>query len=172
MGYRSCVVRKEKVNIIFKTLLWIAWLSGLFLGVLFSLYSRKNMHDLVHNLIVGHVTFLGLLAVSAVPLLICAILFWFQKSIYVIPVIALKAFLFAFSAQSIAAYSNGGWLLRWLLMLSDSFSVFLLLLFCCSCKEKQGSVLVSSIVLYLVFILLITCADYYIVHPFAASLFR
>jgi hypothetical protein len=65
------------------------------------------------------------------------------------------------------AFCDAGWLVCALLLFSDSFSV-LILLSQCFCAAAGES---SSIYSYLAITLLIGCADYFIISPFAVMLF-
>lgn len=68
-----------------------------------------------------------LIVTRFLPFLAAFIVCLLSRPIFVIPITFIKAFSFAFSAFGIVlAFGNAGWMMRWLLMFSDSFSVLLL----------------------------------------------
>lgn len=172
MGSCKQNLHAQKGNIIYRAALMLAWLCGLILGIVCAFRVAADICCTIHSLARSQVSFFGMLCAAALPLLICAILFWFGRERWVVPVVALKAFSFGFCAQSIfIAYSGAGWLSRWMFMLSSSCSVVLLLLYCYRRPDKNRDIFVYHLFLYLVIIAVITCIDFYVVYPLSVTLY-
>jgi hypothetical protein len=107
------------------------------------------------------------------PVLICAIAFFFDKPAIVLPVLFFESMLFSYCSQSIVlCFVDAGWLVRIMLTVSGSLSVLMLLLYCCHNLDRTRDQLVSNTALTAVIVAVFVCFDFYAAQPFCSALLK
>lgn len=106
----------RKVSTVF---LACAWVSGLVLGAV--LPANDFLVSAMRRAAAGPVSITGLLAAILLPFLFSAFAVYSSEFWLLIPIAFIKAFLFSFSgAAVIYSFGQSGWLVRLLLIFSDS----------------------------------------------------
>ena len=157
-------------SLLCRLLLLTGWVLGILLGCIIS--SHLSVDDsLMHMLIFSRMSIVGGLAVCFLPLLITAIIIWFGKTWYLVPLAFAKAVLLGTASGIIMrAFSGAGWLLRWLYLFSDSVLSFsyVRLWFCIT---KESGIPKKELLYTAIYCLAVFIIDYFIVAPFVAILF-
>lgn len=153
-----------------KFFLLFLWLLGILSGCCWVQRVPDSYFSLMRTLVQTRASIVGAILILFLPLVISAFALAHSKYWILYPLVFLKAFMFGFSAGCVMlAFGNAGWLVRWLLLFSDSFMNVCLLWFWFkggSCdnisRELVHAVLFASIVF---------CLDYCAVSPFLRMLF-
>lgn len=117
---------RRKTNVL---ILAACFLAGLILGIRMS-HRAEFSFSLMHGALDRAVSIVHLLSVLLLPILFSALAVYFSKPRLLYGIAFLKAFVFAFVSAGVSAgFGNAGWLVRWLLMFSDSLSLPLLWLY-------------------------------------------
>lgn len=154
--------RKER-----RFLLAFTWISGLFLGLLISHMADPFSDAWMRSLSYSAVSIVGLLVVTVLPFLLSAFLVFFFSPGLLYPLCFGKAFAFFLVMQSVCAYwDSAGWLVRCLLLFSDSLSCVVLYCFWLRRLDGGRAGLLSDTLMGLTAQLLIFSIDYWIIAPF------
>ena len=168
---RAHIFRDKKTC--FYCCFWGSWLCGLTLGVFLSLHSFSDIRDIAYGIIGNRASLFALLTCNIMPVLICAIAFFFDKPAIVLPVLFSESMLFSYCSQSIVlCFGDAGWLVRIMLTVSGSLSVLILLLYCCLNLDRTRDQLVSNTALTAVIVAVFVCFDFYAAQPFCAALLK
>lgn len=147
------------------------WLSGLYAGYAFFSHISASSITLMLSVAENRMSIVGLLLSRILPFVIFAISLRYSKLFFVFTVIFLKAFSFSWCACSLTvAFGDAGWLVRWLLLFSDSCSVVLLLWFLFRNTVNSGTSLRTDLSLCITASVAIGCVDFCFVSPFAEML--
>lgn len=152
-------------------MLFLLWIFALVFGCFLGANVQGSTVSWMRAAPVRCVSIVSMLAVSLLPFLITAFAVYSTQTWLILPLAFFKAFSFAFfSVMLIFAFQGSGWLVRFLLMISDF--AFLPLLFwlwvralCGSCEYLYRDILICSVISTVVSFL-----NYFIVSPFLASL--
>ena len=148
-----------------------AWIVGLLLGAVLSVSADKLLASTMHAAISGSMSISGLIAVVLLPLLLSAYAVYFSQPAWLLLIIFLKAFLFAYTGAAILIlYPTSGWLIGCLMMFSDALILpFLWWFWLFSASAPREQVLRRTAACAIWF-LLIGCVDFAVVAPFLAHL--
>lgn len=152
---------------------WLAliWCVGMLFGALASLTADISYSSTMHAALFGSLSISGLLAALLLPLLITAFAVYFSKPIWILPLAFLKAFMFAFTATGLmVSFGSAGWLVRLLLMFSDTLVLPILWLVWLLSLESGSDAAFRYCLPAAAFIFLICCFDFTVVAPFLARL--
>ena len=106
-----------------KLLLFTCWFAGLILGIVYT-YCTQPFASLMRSAVSGSVSIVGLGAVLFLPYLLTVSTVCFFRSVCLIPIAFCKAFFYATCATGVAlSFGGSGWLIRWLLLFSDTASL-------------------------------------------------
>lgn len=156
-----------------RLILFVVFLSGLLLGGLLSRLAGSSLLVLVFAAGEDTASVLGLAAVLLVPLLISFFVFYYNVPVLVFPIAFIKAVIFGFCSCCIMfTYGDSGWLVRSLLLFSDSMMLVVLCWYWIRqlgngrLRLKQNTLLCSYLAV------LIGMVDYMYISPFAAMLLQ
>lgn len=147
------------------------WILGLVSGFLFSLYAGDSLSTTMRAAASGCVSIPGLLSAIFLPLLFSAFAVYISQPWLLIPIAFGKAFLFSYLGVGVmAAFGSAGWLIRWLLMFSDSCSLPLLWWYWLRAVSGQRCFAVRNTAAAFAVALIIGSVDYCMVSPVLANL--
>ena len=158
---------QRKLRAIFTIILAI----GILLGARLSYAASSSVNNLTCMAGNGTLTLLGLIAVLLIPLTLSLIVFCLRIPLLILPIVFLKSVAFAFSCCCVMlAYGDGGWLVRFFLLFSDSAMFVVLCWYWLShldgsnCRLKQNTIICFGLAA------VIGIVDYIYVSPFWAML--
>ena len=161
----------RKGDIIFICTVAVAWLSGLLAGVFSAFCIAGHICNSLGFFDIVQSSNVVAILTSLIPLFICAILYWLNKPGFIIPVVICKAFCYGFCSQAVMfAFDRAGWIMHWLLMFADSFSVVLFLFFLFSGRGMAKKAVLGQLALCVAIVLVIVCIDIYAVQPILIAL--
>lgn len=166
---RFAVFVRSQYRVIFLACLW---LFGLVLGFYISAAGSESSVYLMRTAVLRSVSIVGLLVVLIFPFVISAVLIHYVSAKCIYPLAFLKAIFFAFCLHSITlAFGSSSWLVRWILMFSESCMVVILLWFWIRNISGSGRSYIGEITVFAVFSAIIFFIDFYAVSPFLKMLF-
>ena len=151
------------------TVFCLVYLLGLIAGALYiALYPFSTLMRLMvypqMSIVIGFF-------VSALPFIIFYIIFRWAAFYWVLPFAFLKAFSFMYCFGGIScAYADAGWLVRYLVLFSDCFSVPLFLWYASGKLLRKPAASDSLLWFCLLCLLACRCIDSYVVSPFVMKL--
>ena len=153
-------------------LLAVFWVVGLLCGLYAANELQNYSFPLMYAAVVEGVSIVRLLVVICVPFLISVLLVKFsaERLLYFIAVIKAFSYCFTFSF-ALVAFDSAGWLIKALLLFSDSFSVIFLLWFWVRALQKRTRIGRDAAIGFAALIT-VCFADYFFVSPFLVSLFN
>lgn len=152
-------------------LLAFSWILGFVFGMLYAHAAGDIVSALMRTAVCSRVSIVGLLASVFFPLIISAIAAYFSVPAVFISVAFLRAFSYGFCLWGVsAAYGSAGWLIRLLLLFSDSCTAVSLLWFCVRHLSGDRNSLKKDFVVCTVMASFVCCVDYFFVSPFLAAL--
>lgn len=154
-----------------KAILAFSWSLGIVCGIWGYVSAGNALYPLMRNSPCGTMSIVGLLGISVLPFLFSAFAVSISFPFLLYPICFCKAFLFSFvSFGVIHSYEGAGWLIRWLLLFSDTVGVPLL--YCFWLRHLPGfqKPSLSENVLFLILFLVLGWIDYRIISPFLACL--
>ena len=152
-----------------RLLLISSWILGILCGCFFATQTSDKA-SLMHMLLQSHMSIVGGLAVSFLPLCISAVIISLNKTALLIPLAFVKAFMYSFSSACvICAFGTAGWLVRLLFLFSDSLiSLFCFRLWlCCFSGVKRIEWECMSCAICCVCVFTVDCL---IIAPFTAMI--
>lgn len=103
---------------------------GLLLGILFAFWAGDSVTSLMRGSIYASVSIVDLLAISLLPLLLSALTVLVSEPAFLCLIHFAKALSYGFCACAVSlAFGDAGWLVRLLLLFSDSMMFPALILF-------------------------------------------
>lgn len=158
---------QRKLRVIFAVILIV----GILAGVRLSYAADDSILTLASVSGNTGLTFWGIAAVLLLPLLISLCAFHFNIPILILPIAFLKSAAFGFcSCCVIFAYGDAGWLVRFLVLFSDSAMFVVLCWYWFSHLEGVRTRLRQDTVLCFVLAVVIGMFDYIYISPFLAML--
>ncbi len=150
----------------------ICWVAGFIGGMVTAFYLREMLVPMVLGVLGQPAGLSGLLVASVLPCLFCA----YGASLgelWVLPLTGgLKAFGFGFCGCGVSlACGQSGWLVRLMLLFSDSMIIVPLYLFSLRHICGRTSRVHRDIALLLLFAVAVCFVDYRMVSPFLCKLF-
>lgn len=154
-----------------RTVLAYLWLVGLLSGTVVSLLADTLLSSTMHAAIHGSMSIFGLLAALLLPLCFTAFAVYISRPSLVFPLVLLKAFLFSFiGAGLLTSFGTAAWLLRCLLMFSDSLVLPILWWTWLQCFSEDRCTVLRCCAVSAIFVIVIGCFDFALVAPFLARL--
>ena len=124
-AYSFCVRKWDKFILAF------SWVLGLMVGGIMFRYGGGNLVSVMPLAARSQPSIFGLLACALFPLLLCAYAVYIGIPLLLYGICFLKAVAFAYLSQAVfTAFGNAGWLLRWLLLFTDTFAAAALYHYC------------------------------------------
>lgn len=159
-------------SFIYKVLLCCTWFLGLVLGYCFSFQISDIFASLMLSVADSRLSIVGLFFSLIFPFFISAVLLRYTSPLAILPLVFIKAFSFSLCACAVTfAFGDAGWLVRWLLIFSDSFLIVLLLWFWLKNISEEKRTIKTDLLLCIIASGLIGCADLCFVSPFLVMLF-
>lgn len=157
---RACIV-----------LLALFWCVGLFFGIYTACSFNDAFVPLMRAAVQCRVSIVGLLLILFLPFLFAAFAVYFSQPWLLLVIGFVKAFSFGFccfAAQS--CFGSAGWLVRLLLLFSDSCMLPVLCWFCVRHISGDLMAIRKDLILALALAIVVGSIDYYWVSPFLAAL--
>lgn len=146
----------------------LAWSLGCFIGS--ALATQSGLFSLMRSAMFCKLSLLGFLLTISTPFLFSYILCRYFGYLFVLPVVFLKSCSFSFFYFCISlAFGNAGWLVKWLLLFSDSLCVCLFLWFCFRVASDIKNV--HQFTVCICFSTFIGCIDYFYILPIGEVVF-
>lgn len=171
--YRNSISRTIvcKNSILCALLISCFWIAGFLLGSYYGLRLTDKSCFLLHNAVYNPASFFSLYLVLFSPFILSTLLIRSHIPFATLLITFTKALSFGFCAcGTVVAFSSAGWLIRSLLLFSDSIIVVLLLWFWIRNIAHSGNHLNADISICAVFTFTISCIDYFAVSPFLDAL--
>lgn len=154
-----------------KAFLAFAWILGLITGSFFSVSASNSFLSAMLSAASGRLSISGLLSAMLLPLLFSAFAVYISKEWLLIPIAFLKAFSFAYLGVGVMmAYGQAGWLIRCLLMFTDSLIMPLLWWFWLNALTLPRGQMLGISALAGGVLVFIGSFDYFVISPFLANL--
>lgn len=148
------------------------WFVGLLFGLYFTSDTSVSSVSLMRSVTQDRLSFIGLFLMFTFPFFISAALFRLSKPLLILPIIFFKAFTYSCCLYSVMfAYGEAGWLVRWLLLFSESCIIVLFIWYCIRNISGGVAAVKADLVLCCVLSVVIICIDYYIVSPLSVVLY-
>lgn len=158
----------RKTETFYISLLITSWIAG---SVLALFVSKQTSFSLMYPLRVERVSIVGMIVSLIFPITLSYILLNRCCFYTIIPVIALKAFFYMYCFYAITcSFGTAGWLVRILLLFSDTFSVIFLLIYCYRFAAGNRNDMLRLYQIMLLFLILVGSLDYYVISPFIMML--
>ena len=149
----------------------LCWIFGLLFGLFFVSSAGENASDIIVLLSHQKASFLGLAAITLTPLIVSFAAIKYKKIYFLFPICFLKAFAYSSCLMSICVcFGSAAWLIRALLLFSDSCAVILLLWFCCRGLTCGKVVIKQDIAVCSLVTAAVCTIDYLFVSPYLAKL--
>ena len=148
------------------------FLLGLCAGAIYA-WRVVSSADTPITFVVGErATLYGLLITALLPLALSALFCYFSAPVLVLPVCHIKAFAFSFcSVCVLRTFEDPGWLIRSLLLFTDSFALLPLLWFWLRQIAGNSRTLRRDFLISFLAALTICVLDFLFVSPFLVTLF-
>ena len=151
----------------------VVFLLGIAVGASLSALVQNSLFTWICSASFGQASFLGLAVVLTGPLLVSFLAFYFTVPILILPIAFMKAVIFGFCGCCILfAYGDAGWLVRLLLLFSDSTMLTALCWYWLKHLDGTRFGLKQNTLLCLLSALIIGITDYMYISPFAAILLQ
>ena len=112
-------------------------------------------------------------AISALPFFVFYICLRYSAVFMISSIAFLRAFMFMYCYGGISlAYGDAGWLIRYLLLFSDYFTVPLLIWYAVKRLRQNGSKKDPYLRICLLSIVVVRCIDSFVISPFAWRLLK
>lgn len=155
-----------------KALLIMCWLAGSASGILFSHSASADAIPFITGAVCQPITLCGALVVGFVPFLISALAV-FSCELWVLPLVGgMKGFGYCFVICAISmAFGDSGWLIRCMLLFSDTVLVPLLCLFDFRYFVGGTNRFPREWFIWFLVVAVVVSLDYFVVSPFFVGLF-
>ena len=155
-----------------KFLLVLCWIFGLFAGYFFIIGHGDSISSLMHTAVNQRVTIVGLVLTLFFPLIISAMAVHLRSPLVLLVLVFLKAFCFSGCYFAVGiAFKGAGWLVRWLLLFSDSCMVVMLLWLWLEIIAGEVHTFKHSLITCVISAIIVGCIDYFVISPFLVTLF-
>lgn len=144
------------------------WLFGLICGYLLACGQSDVFCIMVRSACHYRITVTGIFAALWLPFMIAFFCISIHAPILILPVIFFKALSFSFCSIGIAyAFSDAAWLMRSLVLFSDSIGIIIMILYSLRhCQRFFRSDFKRDSAVFALILLLTGSIDYLIVSPF------
>lgn len=152
-------------------LLSFLWILGLVFGLYFVASMDNSLLETFYIASINRPSIFSILFVSLLPIAVSATAVFCSGPVLIYALCILKAFCFSVSLCGvISVFGYSGWLLRLLLLFSDSCMVVLLLwLWCRILLSKHNSVL-RDLLICTAIAVAVSMVDYFLVSPYLGIL--
>lgn len=165
--YRFAGCFRKKIVVV----LALSWLLGIFLGIYWAHSADILSGEQLHIFLDSRGSVSSLLAVLLLPVLYTVFTVYIDNQWLLVPFSFLKAISYSYIGTLLfRAVESGGWLLRFLYLFSDCFTVLILCWLWLRCCDLRKSSSYISCVAAGSLILLIGLIDYHFVSPFLLGL--
>lgn len=170
MAYCNTFYPKTSYNYPLLLLLISLWICGIFFGCCCAANAASVIPPLIHSLTVRHVSFVGMLISSFVPLSLTILVSYFSLPI-LLPVLAfVKAFTFSFTTFCIFyTFGSSSWLIQILMLSSNSIAV-ILLFWLWTDVLTRGKTTLSALFTFFAIVVVDCAIDCFVGSPFLTSL--
>lgn len=160
--------------ITFRTaLITSVWIIGLLLGCYLGFQSAEESALIIHNIILVPASFIRLFFALFLPFVLSAFFIRLSVPLLSLFIVFIKAIsVGCCSCGMLVVFSSAGWLIRFLLLFSDSLVIVLLLWFWIRNIAGDRRKFYFDLLLCSVLVFFISCIDYFAVSPFLATLFN
>lgn len=149
----------------------LCWCVGLVVGVRAGIQAGGASLSLMRAAAESCVSIVGLLVATLFPFLFAAAAVFFSKPWLVLPVLFCKGVSFGACAYGVcAAFGDAGWLVRLLLLFSDSCMIPILFWFCLRHMGGRIQTVKRDLAVAAMAACLVGSVDYCFVSPFLATL--
>lgn len=153
----------------FRCYLAFLWCAGLVCGCLAWMWAEDSAVPLMRSVVYAPVSIVGILCVSAFPILISAYAVFLSNFVLLLPVCFGKAFLFSFAALGISqVFASAGWLIQILLLFSSWISLPILYWFWLRSLSRTANIWEAVFLCSL--LILLGSIHYGIISPFLVRL--
>lgn len=152
-------------------LISFVWIVGLLFGCHLGLQLTDSGILLMYNAIRFPFSFASLYFILFLPFILSALFVRLSAPLLSLIVVFIKALSIGCCTCGIMlAYSSAGWLIRFLLLFSDTLIIILLIWFWIRNIAGDGKKLNADVFLSAVFLFIISCVDYFVVSVFLSEL--
>jgi hypothetical protein len=149
----------------------VFWISGLVTGLYAASNAPASVFPLVRSLLYHRTSIISLTLVIFFPIFVSCIAYWLDKSYCIFPIAFLKAFSYAYCTFNVVlAYGDAGWMMRWIILFSDSCFVVLLLWFWIRNFSKGSVSFKFNLLVCCVLSTIICLFDYFAIIPISVHL--
>jgi hypothetical protein len=142
------------------------WIFGLLAGLCSISVSPASVFYVMYSPLNNALTLTGLLLTQTFPLIISCIIYRSEKLFLILPVVFLKAFSFLYCTLGVViAYADAGWMMRYLILFSDSCVVVLLLWFWIRNFTGREVCFFRDFLICLSTVIVICLVDYFVIYP-------
>ena len=142
------------------------YLAGILFGILGGFHSGAFFLPLMHSFHADSVSIVSLICLNFSPFLLSALAVFLSVPNLLLPISFGRGFLYAFVSMGVASwFGSAGWLVRFLLLFSDTLSMPLLYCFWqrhISCDRPLD---LWEVFLYFSLVSLIECAYFQVISP-------
>lgn len=158
-------------DILCKVLFAVLWCLGIFAGSYLVLHSDASFISLMRRPSIQSVSIVGRYFLLILPFIISVIAMHLHLRFVFFLMAFSKAFLFSYSCCFlIAIFGSAGWLFQFLILFFDLITIPFLILFWTRNVTTDAHRMHRDLTLYLIFLLIILCVDYFAILPFATKL--
>jgi hypothetical protein len=137
-------------------ILFLFWSFGMLTGLYVISNATATVLPVIYLSYAVRPTLFSLILTQTLPLLLSCVVCWLGKPTLILPIVFTKAFTFAICTFGvIMAYGDAGWLVRWIILLSDSCSVVFLLWFCLRRLSSRSTSLFNDLLICYIAIVVI-----------------
>ena len=152
-------------------LLFAVCICGMIAGCWQSIAASDSVLLIYDHAIFTNASLLGLLLYSLIPFVLVHILLRWSYILVAYALLFFKMFLFGCCAYGLViAFGQSGWLVRWLIMFSDSCTIILLIWYFARSISGTSDHAQSDHIICIVLSAMIVIFDYLIVSPFTVLL--
>ena len=148
------------------------WLIGIFLGYCLACKDTTFSESLLLSIVLQPISIAGLFTCVFLPFLISHYIYISGNRPFLLFICFIKAVSFSYSWTIVANYfRSAAWLIAFLLMFSDIFSLILLLHFWYACVIDAKSSQKYTYCIHLLLLIVFSLVDYGVIVPFMQKLF-
>ena len=150
----------------------VFFLLGLCSGSIYACRAASSADSFITLVAGERATLIGLLITALLPLIFAALFSYFSVPALLLPICLLKSFAFSFCSTCVLrTFGDSGWLVRLLLLFTDSVALLPLLWFCFRQVSGNRRMFRKDFMLSFLTALVVCILDFLFVSPFLATLF-
>lgn len=153
------------------SLLSVLWSLGLVCGLFFVSLLDDFLFELFYDASINRPLLLGILVVTILPIAVSAIAVYCSAPLLIYVLCILKAFCFSFGLCGVVAvFGYSGWLIRLLLLFSDSCMAILLFWLWYRVLSPNHKAVLRDLLICSAIAAIIGMVDYFLVSPYLVVL--